>query len=525
MAFTPKRAGIYCRLSYAPDGSLEKVERQEADCRELATRLDWPVSDQHVFPDNSRSAWQRNRKRPQWDRMLTAIEAGEIDAIIIYHGDRLIRQPYDLEKLIGIAESKGIRIASPSGTRDLDSPDDRFILRIEAAQACRESDNTSRRVRRALEARAQRGLTQVGGKRPFGFGVQIGTRMKIDRATGETIEVPVYDTSQHEPREAKYGASAADRLLAGQSQGGVLRWLAEEGVTTTEGNPFTSKSLRNVLLSPRFAGLVEYRGVLYEAAWPAVISRETQEALKMIYRSSAEAHPYPGRERKYLLTGSAECYKCHIPTVEAGTCQVGDGKCQAPHATVQTKPTGGRNRKDSRIYFCPVCKGVGRNMEHLDAYVSGAVLRLLNDPRFLEELHAQSDDNAPSIRAEITALERRKRETREQLENLADLPEVDPTLVAKSLASFDRKITELRNQLAATSRQRLLFRMAGITREQWENEPVDVRTSTVRALFRVVILPTTKRGPGFDPSSVRMERRRLTDSLDADAGQGRAHLA
>ncbi|MFJ6748302.1 recombinase family protein [Streptomyces sp. NPDC091266] len=511
-ASTPQRAGIYCRLSYAPDGSLEKVERQEADCRELATRLGWPVSDQHVFPDNSRSAWQRNRKRPQWDRMLSAIEAGEIDAIIIYHGDRLIRQPHDLEKLIGIAESKGIRIASPSGTRDLDSPDDRFILRIEAAQACRESDNTSRRVRRALEARAQRGLTQVGGRRPFGFGVQIGTRTKADRATGEAIEVPVYDTSQHEPREAKYAGSAADRLLAGQSQGGVLRWLAEAGVTTTEGNPFTSKSLRNVLLAPRIAGLVEYRGVPYEAAWPAIISRETQEALKLIYRTSAEAHPYPGRERKYLLSGNAECYKCHVPGVEAGTCQAGDGKCQSPHATVRTKPTGGRNRKDSRIYFCPVCKGVGRNLDHLDAYVSGVVLHLLNDPRFLEELHEESDDNAPSIRAEITALERRKAEAREQLENLADLPEVNPTLVAKSLSSFDRKITELRDQLAATSRDRLLLRMAGITQEQWGCEPVDVRASTVRALFRVVILPTTKRGPGFDPSSVRMERRRLTDT-------------
>ena len=93
--------------------------------------------------------------------MLQALEAGEIDAIIVYHGDRLMRQPYDLEKLLSVAESKGIRLASPSGVRDLDSPDDRFILRIEVAQACRESDNTSRRVIRALKARAEKGLTQV----------------------------------------------------------------------------------------------------------------------------------------------------------------------------------------------------------------------------------------------------------------------------------------------------------------------------------------------------------------------------
>ncbi|KAB1141601.1 hypothetical protein F7R91_31780 [Streptomyces luteolifulvus] len=54
-----------------------------------------------------------------------------------------MRQPFDLERLLSVAESRGIRIASPSGARDLDNPDDRFILRIEVAQACRESDNTS----------------------------------------------------------------------------------------------------------------------------------------------------------------------------------------------------------------------------------------------------------------------------------------------------------------------------------------------------------------------------------------------
>lgn len=56
MATTPKAAGIYCRLSYAPDGSLEKVERQETDCRQVGDRLAWPVSEAHIFHDNNKSA-------------------------------------------------------------------------------------------------------------------------------------------------------------------------------------------------------------------------------------------------------------------------------------------------------------------------------------------------------------------------------------------------------------------------------------------------------------------------------------
>jgi hypothetical protein len=77
------------------------------------------------------------------------------------------------------------------------------------------------------------------------------------------------------------------------------------------------------------------------------------------------------------------------------------------------------------------------------------------------------------------------------------------TDVAASLASFDTKIAALRNRHAENARQRLLVRMAGITREQWDAIPIDVRADTVRALFRVIILPMTRRGPGFDPASVQ----------------------
>ncbi|MUL39592.1 hypothetical protein FZ103_00085 [Streptomonospora sp. PA3] len=478
-ARTPQRAGIYCRLSYAPDGSEEKVERQEADSRELAARLGWPVSDAHVYRDNSRSAWQRNRKRPGWDRMLAALEAGHIDAIIVYHGDRLIRQPYDLEKLIGITDSRGIRIASVSGTRDLDNPDDRFILRIEAAQACRESDNTSRRMRRAIAARAAKGRPSAGGKRPFGFESDFVTR--------------------REP-ECALLAEAADRLLAGQSMGGVIRWL-DTCSQTSQGARWTDATLRHLLLSPRIAGLVEHGGTLYEAVWAPVLApdapeeerraraREQWEDIKALFARNSKEHPYQGQDRKYFLTRVAECYACG--------------------AGFRSKPTGGRNRKDSRIYYCPDCKRVGRSVAHLDAYIEGRVLRLLQDKRFAEELHAAADAGRPGVAAEIAALERRRAETEATLEELADHPEADPGILVRSLASFDRKISELRSQLVATSQHQVLARMVGITREEWQATPVDVRATVARILFRIVVYPTTKRGPGFDPSSVEVTRRPL----------------
>lgn len=458
-------AGIYCRLSYADDGTEERMERQEGDCRQVGDRLSWPISEGHIFRDPARSAWQRNRKRPGWDAMLAAVESGEIDALIVYHGDRLIRQPYDLERLIGIADSKGVRIASVSGTRDLDSPDDRFILRIEAAQACRESDNTSRRVRRAARSRAEAGRPHGGGKRPFGF-----------EADGMT----------QRPAEVEILAGAVDRLLSGQSEGGVIRWMNTVS-TTSLGNPWQSKSLHNILERPRIAGLVAHDGELYPAAWEPIISVETWADVQALLRRRALEHPYPGRERRYLLSGVAECPKGH---------------------GLSTKPSGGRNRPGARLYWCktPGCPArVGRSVELLDAYVEGRVLSLLNEPGFVAEVSAVE----PSVAPEIAALERRRDETQAQLEDIVEYPDLDPGLLARSLANFNKKITALRNQQTMSSRRRLLSRMAGISGQDWFELPVDVRSDTVRAMYRVVVLPTTKRGPGFDVHAVTLERQPL----------------
>jgi DNA invertase Pin-like site-specific DNA recombinase len=487
-ADTPKRAGVYCRLSYAPDGSLEKVERQEGDCRELACRLGWTISEAHVFLDNSRSAWRRDRKRPGWDALLDAVEAGDIDGIICYHGDRLMRQPYDLEKLIAAAERRGLRIASVSGTRDLDSADDRFILRIEVAQACRESDNTSRRVLRGNAARVAKGLGTMGGYRPFGYGVPTGVvNARTDKATGEEIHVPAVDTTKQVPEEAAVIAEAVERMLSGQSQSGVIRWMNEPGMPpTTQGGPWTEKTLRALLIRPRIAGLIEHEGTLHKAVWEPIITPEAWEDIKALYQRNTDMHPYPGRGRRNLLTKVAECGR-------------GCG-------TLSAKIMKGQRGKPLRAYYCQECGKISRAADHLDAYVTGRVLAVLNDPAFIKMVHADTGDG-PGVGAQIVSLEQRRTATEEQLKNLADNPDVDVALGLAALASFDRKIAELRNQLAVGAKARRLARMAGMTLEQWGDEPIEVRSATVRDLLRVVVLPVKRKGPGFDTECIEIHRK------------------
>nr|QIY96439.1 recombinase family protein [Streptomyces sp. S1D4-11] len=75
-------AAIYCRISHTKDEDQTGVDRQERICREIAEGLQFRVEAAHVYVDNNRSAWQRNRKRPGWEEMLRAMGEGEIRQLV-----------------------------------------------------------------------------------------------------------------------------------------------------------------------------------------------------------------------------------------------------------------------------------------------------------------------------------------------------------------------------------------------------------------------------------------------------------
>jgi site-specific DNA recombinase len=98
------------------------VDRQERLCREVAARLGLITAPGGALVDNNRSAWQRNRDRPGWTALLEAIRAGRVRHVIVYHPDRLMRQPGDLEQLLILSEEHDITLHGQANRRDLLDP-------------------------------------------------------------------------------------------------------------------------------------------------------------------------------------------------------------------------------------------------------------------------------------------------------------------------------------------------------------------------------------------------------------------
>ncbi len=446
-------AALYTRISKDPLEEGAGVDRQEADCRRMLAQEG--VGEPLVFRDNDRSAWQRDRKRPAWDDMLAQVRVGEITMLAVWHPDRLMRQPRDLEELIEAADH-GLRLLCAGGGRDLANPDDRLVLRILVAAACKASDDSSRRIKRAFDDRAAAGLSH-SGERLFG--------LTADRA--ELV-----------PDEAAAIRDAAARVLAGESLRSICADLDGRFTTVRGSTTWTHASLRGVLLRPSVAGFLTRRGeTVGRAAWPAVLDEPTWRAVcdtlldpeRLSRRTAAHRH---------LLSGLLYCTRC---AAEVG----GRARLRS------LKQTGSPTR---RRYACPNCFRNAVSETQLDAYVLAAVderLAATTPPQPATPSSDTSELDAARARLELV--------TRE----FADDPDVSPAQLRILSKRLRDRIRVLEAQAARAG-----ARSTPLTFDGWMCEPPDRQRTVVAAVVeRIDVAPAGKAGRYLDPSRLDITYR------------------
>ena len=115
----------YCRISRDAEVSEVAEVDQEAAGRELAAQHGLTVT--AVYKDNDASASTNSRKpRPQFEAMLAAADRGEFDTIVSYSMSRLTRRPAEWERLIALAQRRGVSYLYKVSPRyDLNTADGR----------------------------------------------------------------------------------------------------------------------------------------------------------------------------------------------------------------------------------------------------------------------------------------------------------------------------------------------------------------------------------------------------------------
>jgi DNA invertase Pin-like site-specific DNA recombinase len=343
-------AAIYARQSLDQAKLGAAVERQIEECRTYAAAQGFDVVEE--FVDNDVSA--TTGVRPAFTRLVAAIEAGEIDSIIVWHTDRLYRRVRDLVDLVDLAESRKLSIMSVrSGTLDLSTPSGRMLAGMLGHAARFEVEQKS--IRQAA------GIAQLARK-----GMMRSTR----RLYGYSREGHIATVVDH---EAKIVREMYKLFLLGTSSYRLAQILNERGITNSLGNAWISKTVDNMLGNPAYCGLSRYKGeIVGVGQWKPLISKKTfnQYLATQAERPARRVMQHPG---DYFLSGLARC----------GTC---GGKIGA-----RVRRTIKRGVKTANYYYiCIPGRHVSRQVEPLDNYVSGLIIDRLTSGTVTTLTHSQS---------------------------------------------------------------------------------------------------------------------------------------
>jgi site-specific DNA recombinase len=481
------RAAIYCRRSRRGGRS---VERQEEDGRRIAADKGWEVV--AVYREWASASPYAKRARKEWDALLVAVEAGQLDAVIVWMEDRTARDVVQAGAFVQACRKVGLkRLVLPSF--DYDLTDEEAVIRFYGAVlgGQREAALISKRSKRAHLEEAQNGKRHSGGKRAFG---ERG-RKRVEDPDGTWRTIPAVPEDQAES-ERELIREAARRILAGDSLRGICLDWNEAGHQAPRGGRWTTQTLRRMLLSPRLAGLREHRGQLFEGSFPAILKRETWQAVRAILTDPARMTTAVGGAARHLLTG---CIFCGVCKAKLRTTRYG------PHRVLYyrcpSRSDGGRNCVARKVEDVDrlILRAIFRAVETGDAWNQAAGVRPTEDPT---QPHYEA---LAGLTAELDTLDAMVAEA-ELAERLGGKP-------SPSLATLRHKVTEREaerehHQVAVNrlTAGRVAASMPRNLRSIWKGLSLDRQRAIVAALIERIEVHPQGQGP-FDPDAIKVKRR------------------
>jgi site-specific DNA recombinase len=452
------RVDIYARLSRDRDGQTSTL-RQERDARSFARLRGWDVAQVHTDLDTS--AYRKGVTRPGYERLLARVRAREVDGVLVWKLDRLVRRAAEFERFWTVAEDAGVFLASVNEPIDTTNELGLTIVRILVAFAQLESATMSMRIQSAKRAAAEAGRPPRSGQRPFGLDV-----------TWTTVV----------PEEATVIVECADRILAGASLRSVTRDLNARGVQSVKQRPWTPRVLRSILISPRIAGLRAHNGeIVGVGEWPAMLDGDVWRRLCAVLADPSRKLK-AGRPPAHLLAGLARCGRCG--------------------ARIHCHLESGHH---VRTYHCPPaprgCAGVAIVADAADAEIAGRVFARLDVGR----LELDRPEPAPDLTVAVEAVEAELAATaRAYAEG-----ELRRDGYAAAARALQERLDGLRAQITASEATRatgaLVDDTAGIE-DRWDAMPLPARRDLLAALIDQVTIQPAAPGPRnvFQPDRLRV---------------------
>ena len=159
-----KEAIGYCRVSTEKqaDGG-QSLEMQAEKIRAMAVVQGVELAD--IIVDAGESAKSLNR--PGMERLISLVDAGKVEKVIVAKLDRLTRSVRDLGDILERFQRRGVSLVSVAETLDTGTAAGRLVLNIMASVSQWEREAIGERTREVLRHKRSKG--ERVGVVPFGF--------------------------------------------------------------------------------------------------------------------------------------------------------------------------------------------------------------------------------------------------------------------------------------------------------------------------------------------------------------------
>lgn len=292
----PVRCAIYTRKSTEEglDQAFNSLDAQREACAayiESQKHEGWKLV-RVAYDDGGYSGG--NMERPALTKLLTDVDAGLIDTVVVYKIDRLTRSLADFAKIVDRFEKRSVSFVSVTQSFNTTTSMGRLTLNVLLSFAQFEREVTAERIRDKIAASRARGIF-MGGCPPLGYDAR--DRKLVINATEAATVRQIFERYQ--------AIGSVGELAAELNKQGITtkRWISANGKQVGGGSWYVGP-LRHVLRNRVYVGEAVHKGKVYPGEHEALLDRSLFDKVQSLLEENKVARKKEiERESPGLLTG------------------------------------------------------------------------------------------------------------------------------------------------------------------------------------------------------------------------------
>jgi site-specific DNA recombinase len=362
-----------------------------------------------------------NMERPALKRLMTDIQAGRVNCVMVYKVDRLSRSLLDFAKMMETFENHEVAFVSVTQQFNTATSMGRLVLNVLLSFAQFEREMISERTRDKIAATRRKGKWS-GGQPLLGYDV-IGKKLVVNPEEAERVRqiLRLYLELQ----------GLVPTITALRRRGWTTkRWTTRKG-TPCGGQPFCKNTLYKLLTNVVYIGQLKYKTEVHKGEHEAIVSQEVFDQVHKLLKQNGNAGGRAVRN-KYgaLLRGLLRCKACN---------------CSMTHTY------SSRGNRRYRYYACSnaqkhgwkVCPSPSVPAGEIERFVVERIKSVGAAPEILQEtlvqIKQQSEDAIQQRQAELGLVQKQVRDDNGELHRLTTVGPLDQTGINR-LADVQERI-------------------------------------------------------------------------------------